>query len=200
VNATVERKGLLLYGVSTESRLTRLETIAEMLVTREDLNKAVSGLHLDIEKSQGELRTDFEKLRYDLEKDHGQLRSDFGKAQNELRFDFERSQKELRADFEKGQNELRADFGTLRTEFEKLRADFQRAQEQQRADLHKTDAKITRFMLTTMVGLFLGLPGLFFTIQSSMKSYIESALSRAVLIQSQNTSFPPTTIHQPIAP
>lgn len=38
-----------------------------------------------------------------------------------------------------------------------------------RADLHKMDASIVRWMIATVIGLFLGFAGLFFTVSSAFK-------------------------------
>lgn len=63
-----------------------------------------------------------------------------------------------------------------------------------RGDLHKMDASIVRWMIATVLTLFLGFAGLFFTMQSS----IHAGLSRLVQpTPSPSHSSPPIIIQLP---
>lgn len=60
-----------------------------------------------------------------------------------------------------------------------------------RTDLHKMDAAIVRWMLATVIGLFLGFAGLFFTMQNG----INGALDRAI----RSTAIPSAPVQPPPA-
>ena len=61
-----------------------------------------------------------------------------------------------------------------------------------RADMHKTSADIARWMIATVVGLFLGFGGLFFVMNNAIKSAVPSAAS--IVIYPQPAGPPPTVI------
>lgn len=50
-----------------------------------------------------------------------------------------------------------------------------------RGDLHKMDASITRWMIATVIALFLGFAGLFFTMSSTINSALERAVKPAAV-------------------
>lgn len=55
-----------------------------------------------------------------------------------------------------------------------------------RGDLHKMDASIVRWMIATIVGLFLGFAGLFFTVSNLMKpssSTVTPVSAQPIIIQ-----------------
>lgn len=67
-----------------------------------------------------------------------------------------------------------------------------------RADLHKMDASIVRWMIATVLTLFLGFAGLFFTMQSSINGALDRAASQ-VKQQQAVAPAPTVTIQLPSA-
>lgn len=65
-----------------------------------------------------------------------------------------------------------------------------------RADLHKMDASIVRWMIATVLTLFLGFAGLFFTMQSSINGALDRAASQ-VKQQQAVAPAPAVTIQLP---
>lgn len=52
-----------------------------------------------------------------------------------------------------------------------------------RGDLHKMDASITRWMIATVISLFLGFAGLFFTMSNTINGALERAAKPAPVAQ-----------------
>lgn len=75
----------------------------------------------------------------------------------------------LRADFEKSRAESIKANGELRGEFEKLRGDVFKGFADLRSDLHKNAVDIQRWMIATVIGLFLGFGGLFLAMSNALK-------------------------------
>lgn len=65
-----------------------------------------------------------------------------------------------------------------------------------RADIHKMDASITRWMIATIIALFLGFAGLFFTMSNS----ISGSLERATKANSSPSVPTPIVIQIPAQP
>lgn len=85
-------------------------------------------------------KVDLDELRHSAKADASSLRTDFEK----LRADMAKTTGELRTDMAKGFGELRA-------------------------DMHKNSVDIQRWMIATVIALFLGFSGLFFTMNNSTK-------------------------------
>lgn len=67
-----------------------------------------------------------------------------------------------------------------------------------RADLHKMDATIVRWMLATVLTLFLGFAGLFFTMQNSIQGALQRTAQPASSAPAQSPL--PIVIQVPIPP
>jgi len=74
----------------------------------------------------------------------------------------------------------KADLGELRTELERSHGEL-------RTELHKMDARITRWMLTTIVALFVGFAGMFFAQQRNLDNAISRLERLYIATQSCNT-------------
>ncbi len=72
-----------------------------------------------------------------------------------------------------------------------------------RSDLHRMDASIVRWMIATVLTLFLGFAGLFFTMQSSINSALErtaKSLAQPESMRSTSQSVQPVIIQMPTPP
>nr|WP_279087943.1 hypothetical protein [Comamonas thiooxydans] len=87
----------------------------------------------------------------------------------ELRLSSETEAAKLRADFEKARADTNKATGDIRAEFEKLRGDVAKGFGDIRADMHKNSVDIQRWMIATVIALFLGFSGLFFTMNNAIK-------------------------------
>lgn len=67
-----------------------------------------------------------------------------------------------------------------------------------RTDLHKMDASITRWMIATVIALFLGFAGLFFTMSNTINGALERATRSGTV--SAPAPAPPIIIQMPPAP
>jgi len=154
---------------SVQTRLavleTRWEDLAPTLTTKTDLGE----LRTWLEHRHGELLTELERrhgeLLTELERRHGGLRTELERRHGELRTEHEHRHGELRT-------ELEYRLGELRTE------------------LHKMDARIARWMLTTIAALFVGFAGMFFAQQRNLDHAI-SRLERLYIPNQATTAEPP---------
>ncbi|WP_329767955.1 hypothetical protein [Stenotrophomonas muris] len=69
-----------------------------------------------------------------------------------------------------------------------------------RADLHKMDASITRWMIATVIALFLGFAGLFFTMSSTINGALERATKPATYEPRISAAPQPIIIQMPPQP
>jgi len=113
------------------------------------------------------LRADFDKLRADMNKTSGEARSELGKGVGDVR------------------TELAKGMGDVRTELAKNFGEV-------RADLHKNSVDIQRWMIATVIGLFLGFGGLFLAMSNALKPTTQQAPTAAVA-----TPSPPIVINVP---
>ncbi len=60
-----------------------------------------------------------------------------------------------------------------------------------RADLHKMDASIKTWMIATIIGLFFGFAGLFFTMSNALKPSPTAPASPPVIINIPGNNTPP---------
>lgn len=107
-----------------------------------------------------------------------------------LRLSSEVDAAKLRADFEKSRADTAKASGDLRGEFEKLRGDVSKGFAELRADMHKNTVDIQRWMIVTVISLFLGFSGLFFTMSNNIKSAPSTTIT-------QPTPQPPIIINVP---
>ena len=87
----------------------------------------------------------------------------------ELRLSAQADASNLRADSEKFRADSIKSSGDLRGEFEKLRGDVGKGFAELRADMHKNSVDIQRWMIATVIGLFLGFGGLFLAMSNALK-------------------------------
>lgn len=102
----------------------------------------------------------------------------------------------LRTDFEKSRADTTKATGDIRAEFEKLRGDVAKGFGDIRADMHKNSVDIQRWMIATVIGLFLGFGGLFLAMSNALK---QPAPSPQTTIQPASTQQPPIIINVPAA-
>ncbi|MBH1548787.1 hypothetical protein I5U02_02240 [Stenotrophomonas maltophilia] len=69
-----------------------------------------------------------------------------------------------------------------------------------RADLHKMDASITRWMIATVIALFLGFAGLFFTMSNTINGALERAAKPTTLPGTASPAPPAIIIQMPPHP
>lgn len=69
-----------------------------------------------------------------------------------------------------------------------------------RSDLHKMDAAIVRWMIATVLALFLGFAGLFFTMQNSINGALERAAKPAAVERQEPAAPQPIIIQIPSQP
>ena len=103
----------------------------------------------------------------------------------ELRLSAQTDASNQRADSEKFRADSVKANGDLRGEFEKLRGDVGKGFAELRADMHKNSVDIQRWMIATVIGLFLGFGGLFLAMSNALKQPPASPVATSVPTQQQ---------------
>ena len=103
----------------------------------------------------------------------------------ELRLSAQTDASNQRADSEKFRADSVKANGDLRGEFEKLRGDVGKGFAELRADMHKNSVDIQRWMIATVIGLFLGFGGLFLAMSNALKQPPASPVATPVPTQQQ---------------
>jgi len=111
----------------------------------------------------------------------------------ELRLSTQADASNLRADSEKFRTDSIKSSGDLRGEFEKFRGEVGKGFTELRADMHKNSIDIQRWMIATVIGLFLGFGGLFLAMSNALKQ--PTSVPQAALQSTQ----PPIIINVPAA-
>jgi len=76
------------------------------------------------------------------------------------------------------------------------KADLERSHGELRIELHKMDARIARWILTTIVALFVGLAGMFFAQQRNLDNAISRLERLYITTQAAPAAPPPVTPQQ----
>ncbi|MDL5036816.1 hypothetical protein QRD40_10705 [Comamonas sp. Y6] len=112
-----------------------------------------------------------------------------------------------KADLDELRHSAKADASSLRTDFEKLRADMAKTTGELRtdmakgfgelrADMHKNSVDIQRWMIATVIGLFLGFGGLFLAMSNALKpstSSVTQPTQQAPIIINVPSAVPSST-------
>ena len=103
----------------------------------------------------------------------------------ELRLSAQTDASSQRADSEKFRADSIKAHGDLRSEFEKLRGDVGKGFAELRSDMHKNSVDIQRWMIATVIGLFLGFGGLFLAMSNALKQSPVSSVAAPAAAQQQ---------------
>lgn len=117
----------------------------------------------------------------------------------ELRLSSETEAAKLRADLEKARADTNKATGDIRAEFEKLRGDVAKGFGDIRADMHKNSVDIQRWTIATVIALFLGFSGLFFTMNNAIKpaATITQPAQQSPIIINVPAATPPAAVTAP---
>jgi len=91
----------------------------------------------------------------------------------ELKKDLHDTRTELKEDLHNTRTELKEDLLGTRNDLFTTKSEVSESIAQLRTDMHKMEANMTRWMLGTIIGLFIGFAGMFFAQQRSLDTAID---------------------------
>jgi ribosomal protein L29 len=152
----------------TEARLQALEAVLPTLASKADIADLRGELKTDISELRGELKSDISELRGELKTDISELRGELKTEIGELRGELKTEIGELRGELKTGLAELRGELSSGLANMRTSGADNR--------------SNIDRWMMATVIGLFIGFGGLFLAMNNALKPGVMAAAQQPIII------------------
>jgi hypothetical protein len=172
------------YDGTMEERVVKLENDVSATRTDVALIRSNYATKIDVSDLRTEVHVEFGKMRAEMHDEFSKVHDEFGK----VRLEFHDEMAKLRVEFHDEMSKLRVEFHDemvkLRVEFHdemsKLRVEFHDDIGKLRAEMQKLATDTLKWVVGTVVAMFLGFSGLFLTINNQQKAAVDARAAAPV--------------------